>query len=63
MAYMDKVDAFILAIQLDKSGDKNNRDRIDNLINKSVEREKRNNTYSETIYVGRADKKLLKICD
>lgn len=64
MASIDKVGIFMLAIELARSGDKNNSVKIDNLINMSVQNERKNNTYFETVHVDRIDKKLfLRICD
>lgn len=59
MPVIDKVDAFVLAVKLGKSGDKIRQTLVENLINKSLETDKRNNVYSEKIYVSKPNKKML----
>lgn len=59
MAEVDKVDVFISAASIVKSGDTTARNTVNKLIIKALEQDKKTNQYSTKIVLKRSDKKLI----
>lgn len=59
MAYIEKVDLLLAAIESEENGDQTNRMKLENMIRKSIVNEKRDNIYYGTVYVQKNDKKAV----